>query len=94
MALGPLEDVLAQHIDDDGLKESFGPLGLKLSRARETRSVALTIMLREMNLLTLINSSLAHIYGSTTLSKYGLIRLNRFISSISREVIHLILSLV
>ena len=36
-----------------------------------------------MNLLSLINPSLAHIYCSTTLSNHGLIRLNRFVLQIS-----------
>ena len=36
-----------------------------------------------MNLLNLINPSLAHVYCSTTLSNHGLIRLIRFVSSIS-----------
>jgi len=34
----------------------------------------------ETNLLSLINSSLAHIYCSTTLSNHGLIRFNKFVS--------------
>ena len=40
-------------------------------------------VIRKTNLLSLINHSLAHVYCSTTLSNYGLIRLNRFISQIS-----------
>ena len=39
-----------------------------------------TRLIYEMNLLSLINPSLAYIYGSITLSNHGLIRLNRFVS--------------
>jgi hypothetical protein len=38
------------------------------------------LVIRETNLLSIINQSLAHVYCSTTLSKYGLIRLKNFVS--------------
>jgi hypothetical protein len=37
-------------------------------------------IIRETNLLSLINASLAYIYCSTTLSNHGLIRLKKFVS--------------
>jgi hypothetical protein len=47
-----------------------------------------------MNLLSLINSSLAHIYCSIVWANHGLIRFNRFISRINLKVIEFILSIV
>jgi hypothetical protein len=38
---------------------------------------------REMNLLRVINPSLAYVYCSTTLSNHGLIRLKNFVLQIS-----------
>jgi hypothetical protein len=40
----------------------------------------------EMNLLSLINPSLPHVYYSTTVSNHGLIRLKKFVSQISRNL--------
>jgi hypothetical protein len=42
------------------------------------------------DLLNLINSSLAHIYCSTILLNYGLIRLNKFILQINLHLCNLI----
>jgi hypothetical protein len=39
-----------------------------------------------MNLLSLINPSLAHVYCSTTLSNHGLIRLKKFVSQSYRNL--------
>jgi hypothetical protein len=41
------------------------------------------MLIREMNLLSLINLSLAYVYCSTTLLNHELIMLNKFISQIS-----------
>jgi hypothetical protein len=41
---------------------------------------------RGMNLLTLINSLLANIYYSTTLSNHAAIRFKRFVSQINRNM--------
>jgi hypothetical protein len=41
---------------------------------------------REINLLSLINPSLANVYCSTTLSNHGEIRLKRFVLQISRNL--------
>jgi len=37
----------------------------------------------QMNLLSLINPSLAYVYCTTVLSNYGLVRLNKLVSQIS-----------
>ena len=43
-------------------------------------------VLHETNLLSLINPSLVHVYCSTTLSHYRLIRLKRFVSQINHKL--------
>ena len=47
-------------------------------------------VLHETNFLSLINLSLAYFYCSTILSNYGLIRLKRFVSQISRKATQLV----
>jgi hypothetical protein len=51
-------------------------------------------LIHKTNLLSLINSWLAHVYCSITWVNHGLIRFNRFISRINLEVMEFILSLV
>ena len=51
-------------------------------------------VLHETNFLSLINPSLAHVYGSKTLSNHGLIRLKRFVSQlVANYVISFVISL-
>jgi hypothetical protein len=47
-------------------------------------------VIRKMNLLSLINPSLAHVYCSTTLSNHGLIRLKKIRLAKPSQSVHLV----
>ena len=57
--------------------------GIGCSDTNKKNKLHNSSVIRETNLLSLINSSLAHVYCSITLSNHGLIRLNKFVSQSS-----------
>jgi hypothetical protein len=72
-----------------GLKFSWYHIGCYMgcrigcSDTNKKNKLQIPLVNREMNLLSLINPSLAHVYCSTTVSNHGLIRLKKFVSRIS-----------